>query len=818
MMKRFSLIMTMAVVISSFTAIQWSASYNTAAANTCLTPVQTITFRAASRGANAAEFPFQFGVARFFRNGTLFYEKTGGGGGGRGFNVAAINLQTGELLQPPQNFDSWGTRSTGAAMNELINYLNNLPNQTLILIAVADEAGLNQDDSCNLLDFQWVQNGIQTLEALGSQQIRNYCFRYSWAMMTVKGEGQARQEQLINGAEAAAQTSLTLTPPCPVVTNLSPNTGTVGSNITLMGDNFSGVTAVTFFNNVTANFVVNSDEQITVTVPAGALNGPLTLIKPTCNNVQTDLFTVTFLCPTVSGVCPTAAPVGGTITLTGANFSGVNAVKFAGNVNANFAVNSDSQIIATVPAGATSGSLTLSKAGCNDRQTSTVNIITSVPTSPGASEVSVQGRRLIVRKRKPDATFESATAYLMTGANWSPASRATNTTTVDPNNANIRRPEFGNWRATDIPLMKAMNINTVRLYINPPLDNSGIAVLDQLYANGIMVIMTVDDAINDRCRAQEVVNFYKNHPAILMWMLGSEWNINRYFGVASSVQDAAQRTQALAAFIKTLDANHPIATSYGEIDIPADGLRLADTQNYVSNVCPSIDIWSLNIYRGNTFGNLYNQWASISGKPMFIGEFGTDAFRSTAPINPPQGMVDEAMQAQWDLSLWNDLFANLSAKDASKTALGGLVFEWSDEWWKVSPAGSQQPNGFPLQNGHPDNFANEEYFGVVDIDRNPRQAYRTLTTAFEAAHRLPPEITTANFNGAKKLIISGNRFGNAPRVIINNLDKSEFVTSSSDTTIQLKAKKKKLGLVDGDNRLQIIDANTGASNVFTLRV
>ncbi len=127
-----------------------------------------------------------------------------------------------------------------------------------------------------------------------------------------------------------------------------------------------------------------------------------------------------------------------------------------------------------------------------------------------------------------------------------------------------------------------------------------------------MVIMTVDDAINDTSRVTAAVNFYKNHPAVLMWMLGNEWNINRYYGVASSVTDAAQRTQTAAALIKSLDSNHPVSTSYGDIDIDGDGLRLADTQHYVNDVAPSVDIWGLNIYRGPSFGTLFAQWASIS--------------------------------------------------------------------------------------------------------------------------------------------------------------------------------------------------------------
>src|SRR5438045_2141673 len=70
-----------------------------------------------------------------------------------------------------------------------------------------------------------------------------------------------------------------------------------------------------------------------------------------------------------------------------------------------------------------------------------------------------------------------------------------------------------------------MHVNTVRLVIDPGTDASGTAVLDQLYANGIMVIMTVDEGADNLTRVSQVVNFYKDHPAILMWMLGNEWNI-----------------------------------------------------------------------------------------------------------------------------------------------------------------------------------------------------------------------------------------------------------------------------------------------------
>lgn len=80
------------------------------------------------------------------------------------------------------------------------------------MIAVADEAGLNQfpPASCTHLSNSCIEPFFQKLEQLGSKQIRNYCYQNSWVMVSVKGEGQARQEGLSNAIEVSGQTSLTV--------------------------------------------------------------------------------------------------------------------------------------------------------------------------------------------------------------------------------------------------------------------------------------------------------------------------------------------------------------------------------------------------------------------------------------------------------------------------------------------------------------------------------------------------------------------------------------------------------------------------------
>jgi hypothetical protein len=62
----------------------------------------------------------------------------------------------------------------------------------------------------------------------------------------------------------------------PTITSFSPKSGKVGSLVTIQGSNLttSPVYSVTF-NNVPANFTVDSDTSITATVPAGTLDGSI---------------------------------------------------------------------------------------------------------------------------------------------------------------------------------------------------------------------------------------------------------------------------------------------------------------------------------------------------------------------------------------------------------------------------------------------------------------------------------------------------------------------------------------------------------------
>src|SRR5437867_3706594 len=66
--------------------------------------------------------------------------------------------------------------------------------------------------------------------------------------------------------------------------------------------------------------------------------------------------------PTITSFSPSSGPVGKLVTINGTDLSGATAVKFSG-VNATVSSNTSSQIKATVPAGASTGYITVTTPG-----------------------------------------------------------------------------------------------------------------------------------------------------------------------------------------------------------------------------------------------------------------------------------------------------------------------------------------------------------------------------------------------------------------------------------------------------------------------
>ncbi len=175
--------------------------------------------------------------------------------------------------------------------------------------------------------------------------------------------------------------AFTVIPPAPTLSSLSPTSGPVGTSVVITGTNLAGATAVSF-NGTAVTFIVNSATQITATVPAGATTGNVTVTTPggTSNGLP---FAVSAPAPTLSSLSPTSGPVGASVVITGTNLTGATVVSFNGTA-ATFTVNSATQITATVPAGSTTGNLTVTTPG----GTSNGLPFTVLPPAPALSNLS----------------------------------------------------------------------------------------------------------------------------------------------------------------------------------------------------------------------------------------------------------------------------------------------------------------------------------------------------------------------------------------------------------------------------------------------
>ena len=295
--------------------------------------------------------------------------------------------------------------------------------------------------------------------------------------------------------------------------------------------------------------------------------------------------------------------------------------------------------------------------------------------------------------------YQNGEVFYIKGICWNPVPIGGN---------HPRDIDFEGTVDVDAQLMADLGINVIRTY-EPITDTD---VLDTLYAHGIYVINTVYSYGGSTiASAVTHVNAVKDHPAILMWAIGNEWNYNGlYYDL--SLNQSKDKINDVAAAIRKSDPTHPITTIYGYLP-----------SSFTIQSMPDIDIWGLNVYSGITFGNLFGNWQTMTDKPMYIAEYGADSWN--ANINA----LDETAQADATRVLTTTIINQSQGQYPNNPTIGGTIFSFNDEWWKdtegslnAQDTGGYAPGGGP----YPDNTFNEEYWGLVDIYRNPREAYYAL--------------------------------------------------------------------------------------------
>jgi uncharacterized repeat protein (TIGR03803 family) len=136
--------------------------------------------------------------------------------------------------------------------------------------------------------------------------------------------------------------------------------GKVGTQISILGQGFTGSTAVSFGGVNATTFSVVSDTYVTANVPTGGKTGTVTVVRPSGNLNSLQQFKVT---PTLGSVSPPSGPIGTSVTINGTGLTQATKVTFGGVAATTFTVNSDSKITATVPSGAKTGKIAVTTTG-----------------------------------------------------------------------------------------------------------------------------------------------------------------------------------------------------------------------------------------------------------------------------------------------------------------------------------------------------------------------------------------------------------------------------------------------------------------------
>jgi hypothetical protein len=150
-------------------------------------------------------------------------------------------------------------------------------------------------------------------------------------------------------------------------------------------------------------------------------------------------------------------------------------------------------------------------------------------------------------------------------------------------------------------------------------------VLDEAHKRGLTVMLglwlqherhgfdydNTDKVLTQLNHFKSIVNKFKNHPALLLWGVGNELDLNY------SNPKCWNAVQDIAKYIHEVDPNHPTST----VTAGLDSLEVA----HIVKRCPDIDIYCI-----NTYGDIANVPSNVSKfgwkGPYMITEWGPNGY------------------------------------------------------------------------------------------------------------------------------------------------------------------------------------------------
>ena len=294
-----------------------------------------------------------------------------------------------------------------------------------------------------------------------------------------------------------------------------------------------------------------------------------------------------------------------------------------------------------------------------------------LPNSPPTTKRAyVQGRQLIVNN-KP---------FLVKGICYSPV----------PINASVYWDPLGDYFTEeysyiwlrDLPLMKAMGANVVRIY-GWDSDKDHTPFLDAVEANGLYLmttffmgeavetpVSTATQRANVVKRFQKAVKQYRHHPALLIWSIGNEingvWNgflqqlsnsevdpcgwdetyddlggCWTHLGIKPIYNSVCYNTslcvyKRLYGFLNDCAvAAHEVAdvivtSTFADVD------ALYDKVERMGQFAPDLDAWAAQVYRGASFGDFFTGISNSTGKPLLLTEHARTPQDRGPPAVPPR--------------------------------------------------------------------------------------------------------------------------------------------------------------------------------------
>ncbi len=199
-------------------------------------------------------------------------------------------------------------------------------------------------------------------------------------------------------------------------------------------------------------------------------------------------------------------------------------------------------------------------------------------------------------------------------------------------------------------------------------------VLDQANAHGLTVMLGLDVVrerhgfdYNDTAavaaqlrRLKGEVLKYKDDPAVLLWGIGNELNLDY---TNPKVWDAVND---IARMIHTVDPNHPTSTVLA-------GASKKEVE-YVKNRCPAIDILSINTYAGLATLPQQVQEAGWTG-PYLVTEWGPTGHWE-CPQTPWKAPIEETSSQK--AAVYKSRYEASIAQDRAH-CLGSYVFLWGQK-------------------------------------------------------------------------------------------------------------------------------------------